>query len=90
MGRGDRLGAVVTGIDRLSPSMINKRAMAGDKLSTAFWFTIGSGLLAGWLGLIFAVSEGSGVMAGAVALAAGGVTFGLLGISIAKVLSHNA
>ncbi len=41
-------------------------------LSTALWFTIGSGLFVGWLGIIFAISEGSG-MSGAVALAAAGV-----------------
>jgi len=57
-------------------------------LSTAFWFTIGSGLIAGWLGIIFAISEGSGVMAGAVALAAAGATFGLLGIAMAIVLTR--
>ena len=57
-------------------------------LSTALWFTIGSGLLAGWLGIIFAISEGSGVTSGAVALAAAGVTFGLLGIAMAKVLAR--
>ena len=57
-------------------------------LSTAFWFTIGSGFIAGWLGIIFAISEGSGVMAGAVALAAAGATFGLLGIAMAIVLAR--
>lgn len=56
-------------------------------MSTAFWFTIGSGLLAGWLGIIFAISDGSGDMAGAVALAAAGVTFGLVALAIAKVLA---
>ena len=57
-------------------------------LSTAFWFSIGSGFLVGWLGIGFAISEGSGVMAGAVALAASGVTFGLLGIAMALVLNR--
>ncbi len=57
-------------------------------LSTALWFTIGSGLFVGWLGIIFAISEGSGVMAGAVALAASGATFGLLGIAMAIVLNR--
>ncbi len=56
-------------------------------LSTALWFTIGSGLLVGWLGIIFAISEGSG-MSGAVAVAAAGVTFGLLGIAMAIVLNR--
>ena len=55
-------------------------------LSTALWFTIGSGLIAGWLGIIFAISEGSGAMSGAVALTAAGITFGLLGIAMAKLL----
>jgi hypothetical protein len=54
-------------------------------LSTALWFTIGSGV--GWLGIIFAISEGSG-MSGAVAVAAAGVTFGLLGIAMAIVLNR--
>ena len=53
-------------------------------LSKALWFSIGSGFLVGWLGIIFAISEGSGVMAAAVALAASGVTFGLLGIAMAR------
>jgi len=57
-------------------------------LSTALWFTIGSGLFVGWLGIIFAISEGSGVMSGGVALAAAGVTFGLLGIAMAMVLNR--
>ena len=56
-------------------------------LSTALWFTIGSGLIVGWLGIIFAISEGAG-MSGAVAVAASGVTFGLLGIAMAIVLNR--
>lgn len=56
-------------------------------MSTALWFTIGSGLFVGWLGIIFAISEGSG-MSGAVAVAAAGVTFGLLGIAMAIVLNR--
>jgi len=35
-----------------------------------------------------AIAEGSGVMAGAVALAASGVTFGLLGIAMALMLNR--
>ena len=57
-------------------------------LSTALWFTIASGLIVGWLGIIYAISEGSGVMSGTVALAAAGVTFGLLAIAMAKVLAR--
>ncbi len=65
-----------------------KQGESMRSLSTALWFTIGSGLVVGWLGIIFAISEGSGVMSGAVALAAAGVTFGLLGIAMAMVLNR--
>jgi membrane associated rhomboid family serine protease len=64
-----------------------KQGESVRNLSTALWFTIGSGLFVGWLGIIFAISEGSG-MSGAVAVAASGVTFGLLGIAMAMVLSR--
>ena len=38
------------------------------------------------VGIIFATSEGSGVMSGEVALVAAGVTFGLHGMAMAKVI----
>lgn len=75
-------------LSRVEALRSNGKETAVKSLSTAFWFTIGSGLLAGWLGIGFAVSEGSGVMAGAVALAAAGFTFGLLGIAIANILGR--
>ncbi len=64
-----------------------KQGESVRNLSTALWFTMGSGLFVGWLGIIFAISEGAG-MSGAVAVAASGVTFGLLDIAMAMVLNR--
>lgn len=40
------------------------------------------------VGIIFAISEGSGVMSGEVALVAAGVTFALHGMAMAKVIAR--
>jgi len=80
-------GSIVRRRVRCLGSRCLKQGESMRSLSTALWFTIGSGLFVGWLGIIFAISEGSG-MSGAVAVAAAGVTFGLLGIAMAIVLNR--
>ncbi len=80
-------GSIVRRRVRCLGSSCLKQGESMRSLSTALWFTIGSGLFVGWLGIIFAISEGSG-MSGAVAVAAAGVTFGLLGIAMAIVLNR--
>lgn len=58
-----------------------------ESLSRVFWFTLGSGLLVAWLAIVFAINEGSGTTNGELALAAAGVTLGLLAAAIARLLT---
>lgn len=58
------------------------------QLSTAFWFSVGSGLIAGWLGVVFAISDSGEGVEGAIAIAAAGLAFGLVSLAIAKLLSR--